>query len=122
MTTLLAIIIGVLYAAGIYLILRRSMVRVIFGLILLGHAANLMIFTVGRLTKGSPAFVPEGAESIITRPFADPLPQALILTAIVIGFGVQAFAIVLFRRTYQTLKTGDLDEMRNTDRLPEKLP
>ena len=118
MTVMLAVIIGVLYAAGIYLMLRRSMVKVIFGLILLGHAANLMIFTVGRLTKGSPAFVPEGMETI-AEPFADPLPQALILTAIVIGFGVQAFTIVLFKRTYQTLCTEDLDEMRSTDRLPE---
>ncbi len=121
MTLMLAILVGVLYAAGTYLILRRSVVKVIFGLIFLGHAANLMIFTVGRLTKGAPAFIPEGAGSI-TDPFADPLPQALILTAIVIGFGVQAFTIVLFRRTYQTLGTEDLDEMRSTDQLPEEKP
>jgi multicomponent Na+:H+ antiporter subunit C len=121
MTLLLAIITGVLYAAGIYLMLRRSMVKVIFGLILLGHAANLMIFTVGRLCKGAPAFVDEGAMRA-AEPFADPLPQALILTAIVIGFGVQAFTIVLFKRTYRTLGTEDLDEMRSTDRLPEENP
>ncbi|ASQ89600.1 Na+/H+ antiporter subunit C [Prosthecochloris sp. GSB1] len=117
MTVLLALLVGVLYAGGIYLILRRSMVKVIFGLILLGHAANLMIFTVGRLTKGAPAFVQEGASGL-AEPYADPLPQALILTAIVIGFGVQAFTIVLFKRTYQTLGTEDLDEMTSTDRLP----
>lgn len=117
MTFMLAVIVGVLYAAGTYLILRRSVVKVIFGLIFLGHAANLMIFTVGRLTKGAPAFVPEGAEAI-TEPFADPLPQALILTAIVIGFGVQAFTIVLFKRTYQTVGTEDLDKMKSTDQLP----
>lgn len=117
MTFLMAILVGVLYAAGIYLMLRRSMVKVIFGLIFLGHAANLMIFTVGRLTKGSPAFVPEGASQVL-EPFADPLPQALILTAIVIGFGVQAFTIVLFKRTYLTLGTEDLDDMTSTDQLP----
>ena len=117
MTFLLAVIVGVLYGAGTYLILRRSLVKVIFGLILLGHAANLMIFTVGRLTKGAPAFVQKGTEALV-EPFADPLPQALILTAIVIGFGVQAFTIVLFKRTYQSLGTEDLDRMRSTDELP----
>ncbi len=121
MTFLLAVIVGVLYAAGTYLILRRSLVKVIFGLILLGHAANLMIFTVGRLTKGAPAFVPQGTEAFV-EPFADPLPQALILTAIVIGFGVQAFTIVLFKRTYQSLGTEDLDKMRHTDELPGEKP
>lgn len=116
MTFLLAVIVGVLYAVGTYLVLRRSLVKVIFGLIFLGHAANLLIFTVGRLTKGAPAFIPEGTD-MLTEPFADPLPQALILTAIVIGFGVQAFTIVLFKRTYQTLGTEDLDKMRSTDQL-----
>ena len=96
MTFILAILVGTLYAAGIYMILRRSFVKVIIGLIFLGYAANLLIFTIGRVTKGLPAFVPEDAVKI-TEPFADPLPQALILTAIVIGFGVQAFAIILFK-------------------------
>ena len=116
MNVLLALVIGLLYGAGVYLLLRRSLVKVIFGLVFLGHAANLLIFTVGLLTKGSPAFVPEGALAV-AEPFADPLPQALILTAIVIGFGVQAFTIVLFRRTYRALGTEDLDAMRSTDQL-----
>lgn len=119
MTLLLAIVIGCLYAAGIFLILRRNMVKVIFGLILLAHAANLLIFTVGRLTKGIPAFVPEGSDMLTGR-FADPLPQALILTAIVIGFGVQAFTIVLFKRTWLTLGTEDLDMMKTTDEPPKE--
>ena len=118
MTFLLAILVGVLYSAGIYMILRRSLVKVIIGFIFLGHAANLLIFTIGRVTKGIPAFVPKGSETLV-EPFADPLPQALILTAIVIGFGVQAFAIVLFKRAYQTVGTDDLDEMRTTDELSE---
>ena len=119
MTLLLAIVTGCLYAAGIFLILRRNMVKVIFGLILLGHAANLLIFTVGRLTRGIPAFVPEGSDMLTGR-FADPLPQALILTAIVIGFGVQAFTIVLFKRTWLTLGTEDLDMMKTTDEPPKE--
>lgn len=110
-----ALLIGILYAGGIYLIMRRSFVKVIIGLIFLGHAAHLLIFTIGRLTKSSPAFVP--LDGSLTEPFADPLPQALILTAIVIGFGVQAFAIVLFKKVYKTVGTDDLDEMKSTDEL-----
>lgn len=116
MTLILALIVGVLYAAGIYMVLRRSLVKVIFGLALLGHAANILIFTIGRITKGKPAFIPADA-SVLIEPFADPLPQALILTAIVIGFGVQAFAIVLFKRAYQAVNTDDLDKMKATDSL-----
>lgn len=116
MKLLLASIVGLLYGAGTYLILRRSLVKVIFGLIFLGHAANLLIFTIGRLIKGAPAFVPAGGAAL-AEPFADPLPQALILTAIVIGFGVQAFAIVLFKRVYQSVGTDDLEQMKTTDAL-----
>ncbi len=116
MTVILAVIVGLLYGAGTYMILRRSLVKVIFGLFFLGHAANLLIFTVGRLTKGNPAFIPEGSMTL-SEPFADPLPQALILTAIVISFGVQAFAIILFKRAYQTVGTDDLDKMKSTDEL-----
>lgn len=116
MTLILAITVGSLYAAGIYMVLRRSLVKVIFGLAILGHAANVLIFTIGRITKGKPAFIPSDA-TVLMEPFADPLPQALILTAIVIGFGVQAFAIVLFKRTYQTINTDDLDKMNTTDSL-----
>lgn len=112
MELILVILIGVLYTAGFYMIIRRSFVKVIIGLILLGHAVNLLIFTVGRVSKGIPAFV---ENSGITEPFADPLPQALILTAIVIGFGLQAFAIVLFKRAYQTVGTDDLDDMKETN-------
>ena len=114
METLLAFVIGGLYAGGLYMILRRGIVKLLIGLVLLSHAANLLIFTVGRLTSGVPAFVPLGSTQLTDR-FADPLPQALILTAIVIGFGVQAFALVLLKRAYQAAKTNDLDEMKLTD-------
>lgn len=115
METVLAFVIGSLYAAGIYLMLRRSIVKLIIGLALLGQAANLLIFTLGRLTRGRPALIPFG-ETQPEGAYADPLPQALILTAIVIGFGVQAFAVVLLKRAFQTVGTDDLDEMRSTDR------
>ena len=115
MEVILVIIIGILYASGLYMILRRSFVKVIIGLIFLGHAANLLIFTVGRITKGVPAFI--SVEGTLAENAADPLPQALILTSIVIGFGVQAFAIVLFKRAYQTTGTDDLDELNLTDEM-----
>lgn len=114
MENVLAVVIGGLYAAGLYLMLRRSIVKLILGLAILGHAANLLVFTVGRLTPSQPPIVLPGATAPV-EPFADPLPQALILTAIVIGFGVQAFALVLLKRAYQTVGTDDLDEMKSTD-------
>lgn len=114
MEVVLAFVIGALYTAGFYMILRRSIVKLILGLGFLGHAANLMIFTIGRLTRASPPIIGHEAETLLP-PFADPLPQALILTAIVIGFGVQAFAIVLVKRAYQTVNTDDFDQMRSTD-------
>lgn len=114
MEFLLAIVVGALYAAGLYLMMRRSIVKLILGLGLLGHAANLLIFTVGRLNRNQPPLIADGAEQM-TGSFADPLPQALILTAIVIGFGVQAFALVLLKRVYQTLGSDDLREMHDAD-------
>lgn len=116
MIIVLAIIVGVLYSAGIYMMLRRSIVKLIIGLSLLGHAANLLIFTMGRITRGQPPIIPEGS-TVLAGSFADPIPQALILTAIVIGFGVQAFAIILIRRSYETVGTDDLDQMKKTDSL-----
>ncbi|NJN96395.1 MAG: Na+/H+ antiporter subunit C [Anaerolineales bacterium] len=114
METILAFVIGGLYTAGIYMLLRRSIVKLIIGLMLLGHATNLLIFDVGRLTPARPPIIPAG-ETTLTVPFADPLPQALILTAIVIGFGVQAFAVVLLKRVYQTVGHDDLDQLKATD-------
>lgn len=116
METLLAFVIGGLYAAGIYMMMRRSIVKLVVGLILLGHGANLLIFTMGRLTRGEPPLIESGA-SALAGAYADPLPQALILTAIVIGFGVQAFAVVLIKRVYQRTGTDDLDRMTSTELL-----
>ena len=114
MELLLAIVVGALYGGGFYMMLRRSIVKIIIGLALLSNAANLLIFTAGGLTRARAPLVPEGS----VRPaqaFADPLPQALILTAIVIGFGVLAFAMVLAYRAYQTVGTDDLDNLKATD-------
>jgi multicomponent Na+:H+ antiporter subunit C len=112
--TLMAFVVGGLFAAGLYLMMRRSIVKLTIGLVLLSQAANLLIFTASGLTRGAPPLVPSG-ESSPPAPFADPLPQALILTAIVFSFGVLAFTVVLVKRAYQTVGTDDLDEMRSTD-------
>jgi multicomponent Na+:H+ antiporter subunit C len=113
-SVLLAAVIGVLYAAGLYLVMRRSVVKLVLGLALLGHAANLLLFTVGRLSRAGAPIIPEGADRLVP-PHADPVPQALVLTAIVIGFGVQAFALVLVKRAYRETGTDDLDALRSTD-------
>jgi multicomponent Na+:H+ antiporter subunit C len=114
MEAILAVVVGGLYAAALYLMLRRSLVKIIIGLVLLGNAANLLIFTVGGLVRAAPPLISEG-QSTPVEPFADPLPQALILTAIVIGFGVVAFAMVLAYRAYQAVGTDDLDKLKATD-------
>lgn len=114
MEVILAVVIGALYAAGLYMIMRRSFVKLVIGLALLGYAASLLIFTVNGVTRGQPPLVQEGMTQP-AEPFADPLPQALILTAIVIGFGLQAFTLVLFKRTYQTTNTDDLDGIKSTE-------
>ncbi|MCG8349207.1 MAG: Na+/H+ antiporter subunit C [Chloroflexales bacterium] len=115
MELLWALVIGALYAAGIYMILRLSLVKVIIGLMLLGHGTNLLIFTSARLTRGAPPLIAPDANALVA-PYADPLPQALVLTAIVIGFGVQAFALVLFKRAYQSVGADDLNQLRDTDK------
>lgn len=115
MVTILALLVGGLYAGGLYMMLRRSLVKLIIGLILLGHAANLLIFTAAGVTRGQPPLVREG-ESALVAGAADPLPQALVLTAIVISFGVLAFAISLFHRTHEATGTDDLERLRSTDR------
>jgi multicomponent Na+:H+ antiporter subunit C len=114
MDIVFAIAIGGLYAAGIYMMLRRSVVKLIIGLALLSQAANLLIFAVGRPGRGTPPIIPPGMAELTT-PFSDPVPQALILTAIVISFGVTAFALILVKRAYQETGTDDLDAMRATD-------
>jgi len=115
METVLAFVIGALYSAGFYLMVRRSVVKIVFGLSLISHAANLLIFSMGRLGGGQPPLIAEG-QMQLHPPFADPLPQALILTAIVIGFGLQAFALVLIKRAYRVVGSDDTEEMTTSER------
>ncbi|MEO0386654.1 MAG: Na+/H+ antiporter subunit C [Pseudomonadota bacterium] len=111
MEALLALVIGALVAASVYLMLARNVLRFIFGLVLISNAANLTIFTAGRLTEGAPPLIAEGANTPAPL-VANALPQALVLTAIVIGFGLFAFALVLVFRAWTSLGTLYSDEMR----------
>ena len=114
MLPVMAIAIGALYAVAIYLMLRRNIVKLIFGLMILGHASNLLIFTAGGLVRGKPPIVPPGGTAPPSG-VADPVPEALVLTAIVISFALTAFAAVLVKRVYQVTGTDDSDALRTTD-------
>lgn len=111
METVLAFVIGGLFAAGLFMMMRRSIVKLIIGLVLLSHSVNLLIFTSANLTRAKPPLVPD-ALSEPQAMVADPIPQALILTAIVISFAVLAFALALFQRVYQAIGTDDLDRLK----------
>ncbi|MEM9430816.1 MAG: Na+/H+ antiporter subunit C [Pseudomonadota bacterium] len=111
MESLLAIVVGILAASAVYLMMARSMMRFLFGLMLLSNAANLSIFVAGRLTEGAAPLIEDGAEAPAGA-VANALPQALVLTAIVIGFGLFAFALVLVWRAWTTLGTLEADDMR----------
>src|SRR5487761_2576890 len=104
MEMLLAILVGAFVAAAVYLLLARTLLRVLLGLALLGNGINLLILVAGRLTRVVPPILPPDAQAF-TGPVANPLPQALILTAIVIGFALFTFLLVLAYRSYQALGT-----------------
>ncbi|WP_339226352.1 Na(+)/H(+) antiporter subunit C [Oceanobacillus sp. FSL K6-2867] len=108
METLITILTGVLVSVATYLILSRSLIRVVLGTAILSHAAHLLIMTMGGLKTGG---VPIQGEEI-DGSFVDALPQALILTSIVISFAVTAMSLVLAYRTYQATGTDKLNEMR----------
>jgi len=111
MEQLLALVVGVLTAAAVWLMLSRTVVRFLFGLVLISNAANLVIFASGRLTLGTPPLIEAGQDAPPAL-VANALPQALVLTAIVIGFGLFAFALALVFRAYTALGTVDSDRMR----------
>lgn len=114
MNVLFAAVIGILYATAVYLILRRSIVKLILGFGLLSNATNLLIFTIGDLQREGVPIIEHG-ETALTGVYANPIPQALILTAIVIGLASTAFAVVLINRTYQIIGTDDVDQIKTTD-------
>ena len=104
MEWLIAIVIGVLTASGVYLILRERTFPVVLGLTLMAYGVNLFLFAMGRLTIAKPAII----SSDVTA-YSDPLPQALVLTAIVIAFGMTAFLIVLALKAHGELGNDHVD-------------
>lgn len=112
MEVLMAFLVGGLVTVGVYLMLRPHLIQFLIGFLVLGNAANLLIFTAGRLGSQFPPLVqPSGT---VLEPIANPLPQALILTAIVIGFALAAFGIVLFFRAQAVLHTLNAEAMPET--------
>jgi multicomponent Na+:H+ antiporter subunit C len=119
MEFLLAALVGLFIAIGVYLLLSRSLIRMLVGMTIFGNGVNLLIFTAGRLMRDAPPIVPAGMD-VPDSAIANPLPQALILTAIVIGFSMFSFLLVLAFRTYRTLDADNTDTMRVAE--PEGAP
>lgn len=122
METLLALAIGVVIAASVYLFLSRDLPRMLLGFVLLGTGVNLTILVAGRIGPLTPALIPEGAE-VLAAHAANPLPQALILTAIVIGFGLTAFALMLALQAWRRFGTLDAESLSEAEFIdPATLP
>jgi multicomponent Na+:H+ antiporter subunit C len=111
MQSLLPLLVGAMVAVSFYLMLCRDLIRFIFGLVLASNAVNLLILAAGRADVLPPPLIAPG-QSVPGQAVANALPQALILTAIVIGFALLAFVFVLFYRAYQELGTVDSEAMR----------
>jgi len=103
MEALIAVVVGILTACGVYLSLRGRTFPVVLGLTLLSYAVNLFLFVMGRLAIGQPPIIRDGGS------YADPLPQALVLTAIVISFGMTAFVVILALRARAELGNDHVD-------------
>jgi len=116
MDILITILIGALFAAGVFCLLRRSMMKLIIGIMLMSQAANLLVFSASGLTSNRPPFALASTEMPPVG-YADPLPQALVLTAIVIGFGLVIFAISLLLRAYRAVQSDDVNAFNQTDRI-----
>lgn len=121
MEPVFSILVGLFFAAGIYLMLSRHSVRLLLGIAIFGNAVNLLLLTAGRLTREVPPIIGSG-QDVLAATAANPLPQALILTAIVISFCFFCFLLVLVWRAFQELKTDDTNEMRAAEPVREPLP
>ena len=113
MEIILAILVGVLYSTGVYMLLRRSMLKFIIGIIFLSNATNLLVFLSAGLVGGSPVFLSGKEDSI--KGFADPLPQALVLTAVVIGLGIVVYLLAIKYRLFNETGSDDLDQIKATE-------
>ena len=121
MEVLFVALIGLFFTAAVYLMLSKFTIRILLGIVLLGNGVHLLLFTAGRITREVPPIIPEGA-FMLGSGAANPLPQALILTAIVISFSFFAFLLVLTWRAFEELGTDSTDEMRLAEPRDEPLP
>jgi len=115
MELIIAIFIGFLYACGVYLLLRRSIVKLILGVFVLSNATNLIIFLSGGIKRSGISFIGEHTEAASLETMTDPLPQALVLTAIVISMGISAYILALKYKYFEKTGTHDLDQLSKTD-------
>jgi len=111
MEFLLSIVVGLLFASAAYLLLHRDFFKLIIGIVLMGNATVMFIFVAGRIVREEAAFINESG-FLPQTDYADPVPQALILTALVIGFGIQAFALVLFKKVYDMPDIDKIDDLK----------
>jgi len=116
---LLAFVAAALFGAGLYMTLSRHVVRMVLGLSMLTTAVNLVLFQAGRIRSAEPPLIPEGAERLGNS--ADPVPQALVLTAIVIGFALTVILVALALRAWGSHRTLRTDQMRPAQALGDPL-
>lgn len=107
MEIIISILAGILFTTGVYNILQKQLLRVVIGTGLISEAAHLFILTMGGLKRGAPPVLEEGISK-----YTDPLPQALILTSIVISFGVTSVVLVLAYRTANENNTDQMEKLR----------
>ena len=119
MSILLAFVAAALFGAGLYMTLSRHVVRMVLGLSMLTTAVNLVLFQAGRIRSAEPPLIPEGAERLGNS--ADPVPQALVLTAIVIGFALTVILVALALRAWGSHRTLSTDKMRSAQALGDPL-
>jgi multicomponent Na+:H+ antiporter subunit C len=127
MTLLMSLVVGVLFAGATYFLLRRSVIKVLLGVVLLSHAVGLLIFTMGGLHRGAPPIDEEAADTTSlllrggsTTP-ADPLPQAMVILTAVVGLAFLVAVLALVARAYQTVGSEDMDDLTPTER-PDGAP
>lgn len=114
-------LIGALVAISVYLLLGRQLLQWLFGVIILSSTANLILLISGQLSVANPPLVPTGAQ-VPVQAVTNPLPQALILTAIVIGFGLLVFALVLLRQVWRAFDSIDSAAIRLAEPPPHHHP
>jgi len=110
MEILMTIVAGTLFTSGVYLILSKTLLRIIMGLSLFTHGVHIMLMSINGLKRGAAPLLEEQAAS-----YTDPVPQALILTSIVISFSLTAFSLVLAYRTYKEHGTDDVERLRGQE-------